>query len=278
MARILPALASAAISRSGRRVKLASRCSVHCKSEATHKLNKGECSPEDIAFSLIADRGRGLPEAGSYLRTRGNLIRATAQCPEELRAQQASDCYPGELMYAEVDDLLEQGVDCLFLPSLRELPIPAVHEHGHLCQVVRDIAGVIRSCFDACSSKILSPEIGLSERLHSRGQLFDSAQVLQPRIHCRAGRRLALRTAGQPAGCMALHPGRPGRRGLRPQTPEQLRLRAVLFFLRAGRHRSPPPAPRVVHRQTVLLSGNRFTSPPLPARPEGPSVPLAWRV
>ena len=41
--------------RGGRRLKMASRCSVHCKSDATHKLNKGECTPADIAFSLIAD-------------------------------------------------------------------------------------------------------------------------------------------------------------------------------------------------------------------------------
>jgi predicted CoA-substrate-specific enzyme activase len=38
----------------GRSVALASRCSVHCKSDATHKLNKGECTPADIACSLIA--------------------------------------------------------------------------------------------------------------------------------------------------------------------------------------------------------------------------------
>ncbi len=40
--------------RQGRSVTLASRCSVHCKSDATHKLNKGECTPADIACSLIA--------------------------------------------------------------------------------------------------------------------------------------------------------------------------------------------------------------------------------
>ena len=31
--------------KNGRRVNLATRCSVHCKSDATHKLNKGECTP-----------------------------------------------------------------------------------------------------------------------------------------------------------------------------------------------------------------------------------------
>ena len=44
-----------AAARQGRRVALASRCSVHCKSDATHKLNKGECTPADIARSLLAE-------------------------------------------------------------------------------------------------------------------------------------------------------------------------------------------------------------------------------
>jgi len=43
-----------AAARHGRSVALASRCSVHCKSDATHKLNKGECTPADIACSLLA--------------------------------------------------------------------------------------------------------------------------------------------------------------------------------------------------------------------------------
>lgn len=47
--------AGIAAARLGRRVSLASRCSVHCKSDATHKLNKGECTPADIARSLLAE-------------------------------------------------------------------------------------------------------------------------------------------------------------------------------------------------------------------------------
>jgi predicted CoA-substrate-specific enzyme activase len=44
-----------AASRQGQKVKLAARCSVYCKSDATHKLNKGECTPADICRSLIDD-------------------------------------------------------------------------------------------------------------------------------------------------------------------------------------------------------------------------------
>jgi predicted CoA-substrate-specific enzyme activase len=39
--------------REGKQIKLATRCSVHCKSDATHKLNKGECTRSDIVRSLI---------------------------------------------------------------------------------------------------------------------------------------------------------------------------------------------------------------------------------
>jgi predicted CoA-substrate-specific enzyme activase len=51
-----------AASREGNIVQLASRCSVHCKSDATHKLNKGECSPSDIARSLIHDLAKKVAE------------------------------------------------------------------------------------------------------------------------------------------------------------------------------------------------------------------------
>lgn len=43
------------ISSNGRLVQLATRCSVYCKSDATHKLNKGECTSADITKTLIND-------------------------------------------------------------------------------------------------------------------------------------------------------------------------------------------------------------------------------
>ncbi len=49
-------------SKSGVIVKLASRCSVHCKSDSTHKLNKGECTPNDIAKTLIHDLTKRVKE------------------------------------------------------------------------------------------------------------------------------------------------------------------------------------------------------------------------
>jgi len=41
------------VSKKGEFTPLATRCSVHCKSDATHKLNKGECKPADVSKTLI---------------------------------------------------------------------------------------------------------------------------------------------------------------------------------------------------------------------------------
>ncbi len=46
----------------GNFTQLATRCSVHCKSDATHRLNKGECTPSDIAKTLIYDLARKVSE------------------------------------------------------------------------------------------------------------------------------------------------------------------------------------------------------------------------
>ena len=53
----------------GSRVDLATRCSVHCKSDATHKLNKGECTRADIARSLVdslAEKIRNMIELSQW--------------------------------------------------------------------------------------------------------------------------------------------------------------------------------------------------------------------
>ncbi|TET81419.1 MAG: hypothetical protein E3J43_00810, partial [Candidatus Heimdallarchaeota archaeon] len=42
------------LAKKGKKMELASRCSVHCKSDVTHKLNRGEASLEDILTSVLA--------------------------------------------------------------------------------------------------------------------------------------------------------------------------------------------------------------------------------
>ena len=69
----------------GKVVPLAGRCSVHCKSDITHKLNRNEASPEDILHTLhdtMADKVISLLEKGQQELKRvlviGGLSRNTA--------------------------------------------------------------------------------------------------------------------------------------------------------------------------------------------------------
>jgi predicted nucleotide-binding protein (sugar kinase/HSP70/actin superfamily) len=74
-------------------------------------------------------------------------------------------CYPSELMHAAVDNLLDQGVNFIFLPYMREFPAPAGHLHGYLCPVTQDIPGVIKAFFENSAARILTPEMGLAANL-----------------------------------------------------------------------------------------------------------------
>lgn len=92
----LDLMAGIAAARYGRRVALASRCSVHCKSDATHKLNKGECTPADIACSLItslAARIAALIEATGWRH--GHVLLAGGLAQSEQLVEELSSLLPG---------------------------------------------------------------------------------------------------------------------------------------------------------------------------------------
>ncbi len=66
----------------GKVVPLASRCSVHCKSDITHKLNRNEASPEDILHTLhdsMADKVVSLLEKGQRDLKRVLIIGGVSQ-------------------------------------------------------------------------------------------------------------------------------------------------------------------------------------------------------
>lgn len=66
----------------GKVVPLASRCSVHCKSDITHKLNRNEANPEDILHTLhdsMADKVVSLLEKGQQELKRLLVIGGVSQ-------------------------------------------------------------------------------------------------------------------------------------------------------------------------------------------------------
>jgi predicted CoA-substrate-specific enzyme activase len=76
-------------SSAGKVVPLAARCSVHCKSDITHKLNRREASPEDILHTLhdsMANKVASLLERGQRQLQRVLLIGGVSRNPAMLAA------------------------------------------------------------------------------------------------------------------------------------------------------------------------------------------------
>ncbi|MBL8071761.1 MAG: hypothetical protein JNM35_11755, partial [Nitrospira sp.] len=76
----------------GKVVPLASRCSVHCKSDITHKLNRNEATPEDILHTLhdsMANKVIALLEKGVQAPKRVLLIGGVTHNDAMLAARRA---------------------------------------------------------------------------------------------------------------------------------------------------------------------------------------------
>ncbi len=80
------------LAQGGRVIPLASRCSVHCKSDITHKLNRSEATPQDILHTLhdsMADKVVSLLEQGQCQLRRVLVIGGVARNAAMLAALRA---------------------------------------------------------------------------------------------------------------------------------------------------------------------------------------------
>ncbi len=77
-------------------------------------------------------------------------------------------CYPCELLYSAVIDLIEKKVDYIFLPYVIEFDIPSGYLHGYTCPSTAGIPDIVRAALEDHSKRILSPHISLS------GETYDT--------------------------------------------------------------------------------------------------------
>jgi predicted nucleotide-binding protein (sugar kinase/HSP70/actin superfamily) len=74
-------------------------------------------------------------------------------------------CYPCEVVHGAVYDLINRGIDLIFLPHLIEMEIPEKSCCSYTCPSAATIPDIIRATFKNSSKKVLSPHIGLSSHL-----------------------------------------------------------------------------------------------------------------
>ncbi len=112
--------------RTGRLVQMATRCSVHCKSDATHKLNKGECRPGDIAKSLVNDLAKKVSELVQLAQWPTASI---VLCGGVSRNELFVEHFRGFLEHSEVIILPESSYLEAFGASLHAARLPETQPH-----------------------------------------------------------------------------------------------------------------------------------------------------
>ncbi|MGO8698154.1 MAG: acyl-CoA dehydratase activase [Limisphaerales bacterium] len=126
------------LSLEGKVVPLASRCSVHCKSDITHKLNRKEASPADILHTLhdsMANKVAALLEKGQRSRRRVLLIGGVSRNAAMLAALRAKQPETEFVIRPESpwfeawgtalltrDDPIHRSPKLLIVPRLGRLP------------------------------------------------------------------------------------------------------------------------------------------------------------
>lgn len=131
--------------KSGKNVQLATLCSVHCKSDATHKLNKGECSPADIAFSLVNDLGKkvvNMMDMAEWLRdvvvVTGGLVK------NELLIKNLKDSLKtSKIIVLPESEYIDAFGACLYASEDKEkrrlIPGKVLKAEGHLSDTYRPL-------------------------------------------------------------------------------------------------------------------------------------------
>jgi predicted nucleotide-binding protein (sugar kinase/HSP70/actin superfamily) len=74
-------------------------------------------------------------------------------------------CYPCEIAHGAVYDLLERGVDYLFIPYLVAGDIPHGIPYSYICSSTANITDLIKEAFPNISEKLLAPYLGFSREL-----------------------------------------------------------------------------------------------------------------
>ncbi|HUT78356.1 MAG TPA: acyl-CoA dehydratase activase-related protein, partial [Polyangia bacterium] len=100
--------------------------------------------------------------------------------PEGIAKLESNYCFPAEIAHGAIQDVLDQGVDYLFLPLFRDMPsTEAAPVHACLCPLVQGLPFFARQAFQLDDERVLRPLISLDAGLGgSRGEFERVAERL----------------------------------------------------------------------------------------------------
>ncbi len=103
---------------------------------------------------------------------------STRVLPEGIARQESSYCFPTEIAHGAIQDVMDKGVDYLFLPHFRDMP-STEDVHACVCPLTQGLPFFARHAFGLSDEQVLRPLVSLGEGFEtSRGAFEDVAVAL----------------------------------------------------------------------------------------------------
>jgi predicted CoA-substrate-specific enzyme activase len=114
-----------------------------------------------------------------YFHTLGiKVVTSSRIVPEGIAKQESNYCFPTEIAHGAIQDVLDRGVDYVFLPHFRDMP-STENVHACVCPLTQGLPYFARQAFGLRDEQILRPLLSLSESFEaSRPAFEDVAQQL----------------------------------------------------------------------------------------------------
>jgi len=114
-----------------------------------------------------------------FFHTLGVKIEASTKIvPEGIAKQESNYCFPTEIAHGAIQDVLDRGVDFVFLPHFRDMP-STENVHACVCPLTQGLPYFARQAFGLRDEQILRPLLSLNDGFEASRRAFeDVAQQL----------------------------------------------------------------------------------------------------
>jgi predicted CoA-substrate-specific enzyme activase len=184
----------------GRRYPFGGRCSKFTNKRKRRKIDSDRVTDytlvrsrmlfEDFApnpddFVQRTDRVVGVPMAFSvhslwpfyswFFHTLGvRIVPSTSVAAEGIAKLESNYCFPAEIAHGAIQDILDQGVDYLFLPFFRDMPsMEQDPVHACVCPLTQGLPFFARQAFHLETSRILKPMVSFKHGWDSSRRHFE---------------------------------------------------------------------------------------------------------
>jgi predicted CoA-substrate-specific enzyme activase len=108
-----------------------------------------------------------------YFHTLGIRIEPSTQIvPEGIAKQESNYCFPTEIAHGAIQDVLDKGVDFVFLPHFRDMP-STENVHACVCPLTQGLPYFARQAFGLRDDQILRPLVSMSGGFEASRQAFE---------------------------------------------------------------------------------------------------------